>query len=110
MSASARDSRVIELVHEEIAHNFQRQTCRPEPPGVDYEPVRHSHPHIKSSTNTGTDGPFEKTQGVVEEDLVVAHLNAYGGQTNQRAVEWRGQGVMRLGLPQVRVNKLHDLG
>ena len=99
MSASARDSRVIELIQEESAHDFQRQPCRLEPTDVDHEPMRHSHPHIKSSINTGTDGPFEKKLGVVQEDLVVAHLNAYGGQTNQRAVERRGQGVTGSACP-----------
>src|ERR1700692_2613852 len=110
MGASARDSWVIELIEEESAHDIQRQPCRLKLADVDHEPMRHSHPQIKPGINASTDGPSKKKLGVVQEDLVVAHLNAYGGQTNQCAVKRRGQRVMRLRPPQGRMKKLCDLG
>src|ERR1700692_5157128 len=99
MCASARDSWVIELIEEESAHDIQRQPCRLKLADVDHEPMRHSHPQIKPGINASTDGPSKKKLGVVQEDLVVAHLNEYGGKTQQADVKGGAPTVMAVRPP-----------
>ncbi len=47
----------------------------------------HAFPHIEFRINPGFDGSLHITARIVEQDLIVAHMNAYRWQSGQVTIE-----------------------
>ena len=69
----------------------------------------HAFPDIESGIDASGDGALKVTARVVEQNFVIADMDAYRWQSSQVSVEWRGQWVLRVGVAQIGTDQLFNL-
>jgi hypothetical protein len=79
---------------EEFAGGVQSAPRRTQPADLRLKHVRHAGPDRARHEDACRAGPFRKAQGVVEKHLVVADVDAQGGQAGEIRPERRGAGVL----------------
>jgi hypothetical protein len=72
---------------QEFSYRFERLRGGIEVSDAAEESMWHALPHIEFRINPGSDGSLHITAGIVEQDLIVAHVNADRRQSSQVSVE-----------------------
>ena len=75
------------------------------PDAVD-EPVWHSHPYIKLGVDAGSNGALDIPPRVVQQHLIISHVDADWWQPRQISINWRGQGILGIAQnPELKIMK-----
>jgi hypothetical protein len=74
-----------------------------------HKSMGHAFPDTQFGIDASGDRALKVTARIVEQNFVIADMDAYRWQSSQVSVEWRGQWVLRVGVTQIGTNQPFNL-